>query len=179
MIYEKDSNGTTIETVVTSEQKKYDIGKYLMKSTIIVAGMVASKMIMQNVAVFMQQGSSYVHDRMLLLGIIMLGCSIRCIVDEFILSPYADKKRQDTIECAKKVHTLSNSELVKLFLIERCPEVAGVQLQDKGGIFLKGRYTTHFVEFGQNGATIISKKKDYRADIEANAIMRVLVRACN
>ena len=99
--------------------------------------------------------------------------------DEFIVSPYADRKRQDTMEYAKKVHILSNSELVRLFIIECCPEVKGVQLQEKNGVFLRGRYTSHFVEFGQDGATITSKKKNYRAYVEANAIMKVLAKACN
>lgn len=179
MICRKDSSVPVMKNVAASEQKKYHIGDYLMRTTIIAAGMIALKLIMENVATFTYQDGTSKSYFMLLLGIMMLGCCIRCIVDEFILLPYADRKRQDTMECAKKVHTLSNSDLVRLFIIERCPEVRGVQLQDKDCVFLRGRYTTHFVEFGQNGATITSKKKDYRADVEANAIMKVLARACN
>lgn len=179
MIYKKDSNVTVMEAVATSEQKTHHIGGGFMNVSVIAAGMVASKIIMENITVLTHQDGTSKSYLLLLLGLMILGCSIRCMIDEFILSPYADKKRQDTMECAKKVHTLSNSELVRLFIIERCPEVRGVQLQDKDGVFLRGRYTTHFVEFGQNGATITSKKKDYRADVEANAIMKVLARACN
>lgn len=175
----KDRNVTAMETVTVSEQKTHRMSVCLMNTTIIAAGVLASKIIMENVTVFTHQDGTAKSYLLLLLGILILGCSIRCMFDEFILSPYADRKRQDTMEYAKKVHTLSNSELVRLFIIERCPEVRGVQLQERNGVFLRGRYTTHFVEFGQNGATITSRKKDYRADVEANAIMKVLARACN
>ncbi len=179
MICKKDRNVSAMGTVTASEQKTHRMSACLMNTTIIAAGVLASKIIMENVIVFTHQDGTAKNYLLLLLGILILGCSIRCMFDEFILSPYADKKRQDTKEYAKKVHTLSNSELVRLFIIERCPEVRGVQLQEKGGVFLRGRYTSHFVEFGQNGATITSRKKDYRADVEANAIMKVLARACN
>lgn len=179
MIYKKESNVATARAIAVSGHRSNFLPEYLMKATVIVAGMIAVKMIIQNVTVFTHQGRMSGSYMMLLLGIVMFGCSIRCIVDEFILVPYADKKRQDTLECAKKVHTLSNNELVRLFIIEGCPEVKGVYLKDKGGVCLRGRYTTHFVEFGQNGATITSQKKDCRAEVEANAIMRVLVKACN
>ena len=179
MICKKDSNVTAREAVAESEQKNHRMSGFLVNATVIAAGMVASKIIMENVAVFTHQDGTSKSYLLLLLGTMILGCSIRCMIDEFILSPYADRKRQDTMEYAKKVHTLSNSELVRLFIIERCPEVRGVQLQEKNSVFLRGRYTTHFVEFGQNGATITSKKKDYRADVEANAIMKALARACH
>ena len=179
MICKKDRNVTARETVTASEQKTHRMSTCLMNTTIIAAGVLASKIIMENVTVFTHQDGTTKRYLLLLLGILILGCSIRCMFDVFILSPYADRKRQDTMEYAKKVHTLSNSELVRLFIIERCPEVRGVQLQERNGVFLRGRYTTHFVEFGQNGATITSRKKDYRADVEANAIMKVLARACN
>ena len=177
MFYKKDNNVTTAAAIAAPSQKSIFIGEYLMKATVIVAGFIASKMILQNMTVFTQQGSMSGNYMMLLLGIVMFGCSVRCIVDEFILSPYADKKRQDTLECAKQVRILSNDELVKLFVIESCPEVRGVQLQDRGGVYLRGRYTTHFVEFGQDGAAISSQKHDCRADIEANAIIRCLAKA--
>lgn len=177
MIYKKNSNATTAAAIAAPSQKGVFIGEYLMKATIIVAGLIASKMILQNITVFSNQDSMSGNYLMLLLGVVMFVCCIRCIVDEFLLSPYADKKRRDTLECAKKVRVLDNDELVKLFVIEGCPEVRGVQLQDRGGVYLRGRYTTHFVEFGQDGATISSQKHDCRADVEANAIMRCLVRA--
>lgn len=175
----KDNDETVREAVSTSGQRSYQKSELLMSAAVIAAGMFASKIIMENIAVITHQNGTSKSYLLLLLGSMILGCSIRCIIEEFILSPYADKKRQDTMECAKRVHTLSNSELVRLFIIERCPEVKGVQLQDKGGVFLRGRYTSHFVEFGQNGATITSKKKDYRADVEANAIMKILAKASN
>lgn len=179
MICKKDNSGTVMEAVSTSEQKSYSKSEHLMSAAVVAAGVFACKIIMESITVITHQNGTSKSYLLLLLGSMILGCSIRCIVEQFILSPYADKKRQDTMECAKKVHTLSNSELVRLFIIERCPEVRGVQLQDKGGVFLRGRYTSHFVEFGQNGATITSKKKDYRADVEANAIMKVLAKASN
>ena len=179
MICKKDRKATALEAVAASEQKTHRMSEYLMNTTIIAAGVLASKIIMENVTVFTHQGGTTKGYLLLLLGILILGCSIRCMLDEFILSPYADRKRQDTMEYAKQVHILSNSELVRLFIIERCPEVRGVQLQEKNSVFLRGKYTTHFVEFGQNGATITSKKKDYRADVEANAIMKILAKACN
>ncbi|MBQ3513893.1 MAG: hypothetical protein IJA32_08865 [Lachnospiraceae bacterium] len=175
----EDRNVTEIENVTSSEKRTQNMRGILMNTTIIVAGVFASKIIMENVTVFTHHDGTVKSYLLMLLGILILGCSIRCMFDEFIMSPYADRKRQDTMEYAKKVHVLSNSELVRLFIIECCPEVKGVQLQEKNGVFLRGRYTTHFVEFGQNGATITSKKKDYRAYVEANAIMRVLARACN
>ena len=179
MICKKDRKVTAMEAVAASEQKTHHMSEYLMNTAIIAAGVFASKIITENVTVFTHQNGTAKSYLLLLLGILILGCSIRCMFDEWILSPYADRKRQDTMEYAKKVHTLSNSELVRLFVIERCPEVRGVQLQERNSVFLRGRYTTHLVEFGQNGATITSKKKDYRADVEANAIMKVLAKACN
>ena len=179
MICKKDRNVTAMKTVTASEQKTHKMSICLMNTTIIAAGVLASKIIMENISVFTHQNSTVKSYVLLLLGVMILGCSIRCMFDEFIVSPYADRKRQDTMEYAKKVHILSNSELVRLFIIECCPEVKGVQLQEKNGVFLRGRYTTHFVEFGQDGATITSKKKNYRAYVEANAIMKVLAKACN
>ncbi len=179
MICKEDRNVTQMEGVTASEKKSQAMRILLMNTTIIAAGVFASKIIMENVTVFTHQDGTVKSYLLLLLGILILGCGIRCMFDEFIMSPYTDRKRQDTMECAKKVRTLSNSELVRLFIIECCPEVKGVQLQEKNGVFLRGRYTTHFVEFGQNGATITSKKKDYRAYVEANAIMKVLAKACN
>lgn len=175
----KDSDITAMGVVTSSEQRAHHMREYLMNTAIIAAGVLASKMIMENVTVFVHQEGTGKDYLLLLLGILILGCSIRCMLDEFIVSPYADRKRQDTMEYAKQVHILSNSELVRLFVIECCPEVRGVQLQEKNSVFLRGRYTTHFVEFGQDGATITSRKKDYRADVEANAIMKVLAKACN
>lgn len=179
MICKKDRNVTGMKMVTSSVKRTQKSRVLLMNTTIIAAGVLASKIIMENISVFTHQNSTVKSYVLLLLGAMILGCSIRCMFDEFIVSSYADRKRQDTMEYAKKVHILSNSELVRLFIIECCPEVKGVQLQEKNGVFLRGRYTTHFVEFGQDGATITSKKKNYRAYVEANAIMKVLAKACN
>ena len=177
MICKEDRNVTQMEGVTASEKKSQAMRILLMNTTIIAAGVFASKIIMENVTVFTHQDGTSKSYLLLLLGTLILGCSIRCMIDEFILSPYADKKRQDTLERAKQVRVLSNDELVKLFVIESCPEVRGVQLQDRGGVYLRGRYTAHFVEFGQDGAAISSQKHDCRADIEANAIIRCLAKA--
>lgn len=179
MICKENRNVTEVETGTISEKRTHIMRALLMNTTIIAAGVFASKIIMENVTVFTHQGGTDKSYLLLLLGVMILGCGIRCMFDEFVVSPYADRKRQDTMKYAKMVRTLSNSELVRLFIIECCPEVKGVQLQEKNSVFLRGRYTTHFVEFGQDGATITSKKKDYRAYVEANAIMKVLARACN
>ena len=179
MICKENRNVTEMEAVTIAEKRTRCMRVLFMNTTIIAAGVFASKIIMENVTVFTHQSGTFKSYLMLLLGVLILGCGIRCMFDEFVVSPYADRKRQDTMEHAKKVRTLSNSELVRLFIIECCPEVKGVQLHEKNGVFLRGRYTTHFVEFGQEGATITSKKKDYRAYVEANAIMKVLAKACN
>lgn len=179
MIYKKDTHAITAGAIAATNEKSFALGEYVMKATIIVAGIIASNIIIQNKTIFTQQEVGSGSVQMLLLGIIMLGCCIRCIVDEFILSPCADKKHLDTLECGRRIHFLSNDELVKLFIIEGCPQVRGVNLQDNGGVYLRGKYTNHYVEFGQEGAIISSGKKDYRAIAEANAIMKVLAKACN
>lgn len=177
MFYKKDTNAATVGVIAAASQKGSFMGEVLMKITIIAAGFVGLKMILQNITLLVYQGNPIRSCLMLLLGIAMFICCLRCMVDEFILSPYADKKRQDTIECAKNVRVLSNDELVRLFIIESCPQVKGIYLEDKDGIRLRGRHTMHFVEFGKDGAVIFSQKKDYRADVEANAIMRYLAKA--
>lgn len=176
MFYKKDTNAATAGAIAASQKGSF-MGEVLMKITIIAAGFIGLKMILQNITLLAYQGNSSGNYLMLLLGIAMFVCCIRCMVDEFILSPYADKKRQDTIECAKNVRVLSNDELVRLFIIESCPQVKGIYLEDKDGISLRGRHTMHFVEFGKDGAVIFSQKNDYRADVEANAIMRYLAKA--
>ena len=179
MIYKKNDSAVAAGVMTATNEKSFALGEYAMKATIIVAGIIASNIIIQNKTIFTQQEVSSGSVQMLLLGMIMLGCCIRCIVDEFILSPCADKKHLDTLECGRRIHFLSNDELVKLFIIEGCPQVRGVNLQDNGSIYLRGKHTKHYVEFGQEGATIDSGKKDYRAIAEANAIIKVLAKACN
>ena len=183
MICKKDSNVATTEAIVAPIQKN-ELGKNsfisesIMKATIVVAGIITSFMILQKVTAFTHQPILSENLTMLLIGVVMLLCCIGCIVDECIFIPCTEKKRQDTLACARNVRRLSNEELVKLFIIETCPQVKGIQLKDEGGVYLRGRYTLHLVEFGEDGAIITSQKKDYRAETEANAIMRCLVKAC-
>lgn len=174
MICKKNSN-----TMTVPNHNDNLLSECLMNVTIFTASVIASVIIGDSTISYMKNGSKDVNYTLLLIAIIMLGCCIRCIVEVCILTPYAERKHQDTLECAKRVHAMNNNQLVKFFVIEGCPEVKGLELQEKGGVCLRGKYTTRYVQFGQDGATITSRKKDRRAKLEANAIMRVLVKASN
>lgn len=179
MIYKKNDSAVAAGVMTATNPKCFSLGECATKTTIIVAGMIACNIVSQNMTVLAGQENSSGSFQMLLLGMVMLGCCIRCMIDEFILLPCAEKKHLDTLECGRRIHFLSNDDLIKLFVIEGCPEVRGVNLQENDSVFLRGKYTSHYIEFGQEGATITSGKKDYRAVVEANAIMRILAEACN
>lgn len=119
-------------------------------------------------------GKSYVLAAAIFAALIY--CFAMYVKEEFILPSQASKKRKDTQMLSKQVHGISNEEMVKLLIIENyCPEIQRVYLEEEGSIRLVGKHSVHVVHLGEEGAVITSYKKDCKADIEANAIMRFLV----
>ena len=172
MICREGSKGLAAKPIIVTKSKGELMYLFLMRATVMGACIASSKIILDNLTA----AGSFV---MLLLGIAIFVCCIRYMTEEFILVPQCEKLREDTMEYAKNVHVLNNDELIKYFIINTCPQVKYVYLKDDNSVCLKGKQTMHFVEFSNNGAEIFSEKKDYRADKEANAIMKFLAEACN
>lgn len=162
----------TVKTVIMTKRKGEQWNAFLVKATVMGACIASLKIILDNLTA----AGNYI---MLLLGIAIIICGIRWMVEEYIKNPRVEKLREDTRKHAKDIHILDNNELINCLIINNyCPDVRNVYLQDNNSVCLKGIYTMHFIEFGQNGAAIYSEKHDYRADKEANAIIRFMAESC-
>ena len=73
MIYKKNDSAVAAGVMTATNEKSFALGEYAMKATIIVAGIIASNIIIQNKTIFTQQEVSSGSVQMLLLGMIMLG----------------------------------------------------------------------------------------------------------
>jgi len=115
---------------------------------------------------------------LLLLGAAIWLCAIQYVTEELIRRPQAAKLRERTAEYAKHIRRLTNDQLVQLFIIHTCPQVRNIYLRNDNGVCLKGKYTTHFIRFDADGASIYSEKHTYKAQREACAIAQFLAGAC-
>lgn len=92
-----------------------------------------------------------------------------------MILPSIQKIVNSTAEYSKKLHSVSNDELVRYFIIDTCPQVTGIYLKDDNTVCLKGKHSLHFVEFHAESTDISSERNDYKASKEANAIVKFLV----
>lgn len=111
---------------------------------------------------------------LLLLGAAIIISSILCMVRMYVIEPSDERIVSSTSEYARRVHLVSNEELVRCFILGACPQVRSIYLRDDNSICLRGRHSMHLIEFHGDGAEIFSEKKNYRADKEACAIMKYL-----
>ena len=172
MICRKGSNVLTAKTVIITKQKGEQRNAFLVTAIVMGACIASLKIIQDNL-------TAAGNHIMLLLGIAILICVFRWVVEEYIKAPCVEKLREDTRRYAKDIHILDNNELINCLIINNyCPDIRNVYLQDNNSVGLKGIYTMHFIEFGQNGAVIYSEKHDYRADKEAYSIIRFMAESC-
>lgn len=168
MICKENSKEITVRKAVMTKPRGESVNAVLMQLMIVGASIYASGMILGNL-------TAAGNVVLLLLGFAILACSVRWMIEEYVILPSDQKVIDSTVEYSRRVHSVSNDELIRYFMIDTCPQVKGIYLKDDNTVCLEGKHSLHFVEFYAEGAAISSEKKDYRADKEANAIMKFLV----
>lgn len=168
MICKENSKEIAVSRTVMTRPKGESVNTVLTQLMVVGASIYASVMVLSNL-------TAAGNVVLLLLGAAIFACSIRWAIEEYVILPSIQKIVNSTAEYSKKLHSVSNDELVRYFIIDTCPQVTGIYLKDDNTVCLKGKHSLHFVEFHAESADISSERNDYKASKEANAIVKFLV----